>query len=126
MTLDEIIVANAYRMPSQVTPYHAQLMADHMAHRSYNEGHRPHVICNSRLTEAAQADRINVISDRLMRVLIDGDASMSELRQRMQVHSDDISAALEKLMIAGKITSFDVHSGTKNHRVMYGVKDGSA
>lgn len=126
MTIDEIIVANAYRMPSQVTPYHQQLMADHMAHRSYNEGHRPHVICNSRLTEAAQADRINVISERLMRILIDGDASMSELRQRMQVHSDDISAALEKLMIAGKITSYELYFGTKSHRVMYGVQDGSA
>ena len=122
MTLDEIIVANAYRMPSQVTPYHQQLMADHMAHRSYNEGHRPHVICNSRLTEVAQADRINVISERLMRILIDGDASMSEIRQRMQVHFDDINSALEKLLVAGKIKSWNVGSGTRSHRVMYGVE----
>ena len=122
MTIDQVIVANAYRIPSMVTPYHEQMLADHMSNRAHSEGHRPHVICNSKLTASAQADRINTIADRLSRMLRDGDASMSELRQRMQVHSDDINAALEKLLVAGKIKSWNVGIGTRSHRVMYGVE----
>lgn len=123
MTLDEIIVANAYRIPSQVTPYHEGLLADDMATRSYNEGHRPHVICNSKLTLEAQDERISIISERILRILMDGDASMSEIRQRMQVHSDDIMAALNRLLDAGRITSWDINQNTRSHRIMYGVKE---
>jgi len=121
MTQDETIIANAYRLPSYMTPSREIALADDMAARCRNEGHRPQIICNSRLTAEAQSERTEVVADRLYAILCEGQASMSDIRQRTQVHSAEITAALARLHAAGKLRSWEINVGSKCHRVMYGA-----
>ena len=121
MTQDQTIIANAYRLPSYMTPSREIALADDMAARCRKEGHRPQTICNSRLTAEAQAERIIIIADRLYAILCEGSESMSGLRQRTQVHGAEITAALKALTSAGKLRTWEINIGCRGYRVMYGA-----
>ena len=121
MTKDQTIIANAYRLPSYMTPWHQQMLADIMEARCRAEGHRPQIICNSRLTAEAQSERAEVVADRIYIMLCRGPLSMFDIRKRTQVHRSEVDAALAILMRAGKARRWEVEMWSKRHRVMYGA-----
>ena len=121
MNQDQTIIANAYRLPSYMTPWHEQMLADIMAERCRKEGHRPQTICNSRLTAEAHAERAKVVADRIYTMLCRGSLSMFDIRRKTQVHRSEVDAALAILMRAGKARRWEVEMWSKRYRVMYGA-----
>lgn len=121
MTQEKTIIANAYRLPSYMTPSREIALADDMAARCRNEGHRPQIICNSRLTAEAQSERAEVVADRIYIMLCRGPLSMFDIRKRTQVHRSEVDAALGILTRAGKVRRWEVDMWSKRQRVMYGA-----